>query len=69
MEETAEFEEWFAYDAGRAEGKKIGEKRGEKRGEKNGRRDVAKKLLKQNVDFKIILNATGLTKEELEKLA
>lgn len=65
LEETAEFEEWFAYDAGRTEGKKIGEKRGEK----NGRRDVAKKLLKQNVDFKIILNATGLTKEELEKLA
>ena len=30
--------------------------------------EIAKNLLEQNVDISIIMSATGLTKEEIEKL-
>ena len=30
--------------------------------------EIAKNLLSQNVDIDVIMNATGLTKEEIEKL-
>ena len=34
----------------------------------NGRENVARKLLQQKIDINVIINATGLTKEEIEKL-
>ncbi len=65
----------------RAEGEKIGMVRGEKkgmargekkgmaRGEKTGKRKTAKALLEKGVDIDLLVEATGLTKKELEKLA
>ncbi len=50
------------------EGKKVGKEIGEKSGEKRAKRDTAKKLLELGVDIDKIIIATGLTKEEIEKL-
>ena len=56
----------------RSEGKKIGEKIGEKRGRKEGKKEgkleTARKLIKRGVDMDIIVEATGLPKQEIEKL-
>ncbi len=53
----------------RAEGEKIGVKKGEKlgvkKGEKNGARKTALALLKRGVDINLILDATGLSINEL----
>ena len=52
--------------------KENGEKRGKKNGEKNGSKHaqlkIAKKMLKDGVDMKMIEKYTGLTKEELENM-
>ena len=50
-----------AYSDGEEKGREIGE-----RAQKN---QIAKALLKQCVDIEIIIKATGLTEEELDKLA
>ena len=39
-----------------------------KSGKKEEKIEIAKQLLKNNVDIEIIINSTGLTKEEIEKL-
>ena len=38
------------------------------KGIKEGTISVAKKLLQQKIDINVIIHATGLTKEEVEKL-
>ena len=58
----------FAKDEGYEEGLAEGKKEGKKEGIKQRNIEIAKKLLKENVSFKIIISATGLTKEEIEKL-
>ncbi len=45
------------------------EKKGEERGEKRGVKKTAKNLLKMGMDIDKISQATGLKKEEIEKLA
>ena len=50
------------------EGKREGEKEGEKRGEKKGKRDVALKLIRMEMDIEQIIEATGLSREELKAL-
>ena len=40
----------------------------EERGKKEGQKEIAKKLLKENIDIEIIVKTTGLTKEEIENL-
>ena len=57
-----------AYRKGREEGEIRGEARGEARGKKLEKRETAKKLKELNVDINIIIQSTGLTKEEIEKL-
>ena len=37
-------------------------------GKKEEKENVAKKLLQQKIDINVIIHATGLTKEEIEKL-
>ena len=37
-------------------------------GKEEGVKDVAKKMLKQNIDIEVIIEVTGLTREEVEKL-
>jgi len=53
-------------------GREIGIKEGIEKGEKQGRKqekiEIAKNLLKAGIDIKIIINTTGLTKEEIEIL-
>jgi predicted transposase/invertase (TIGR01784 family) len=53
----------------RKEGERIGEERGEKRGEKRGKLETARELVKRGVDMGIIADATGLPRDEIEKLA
>jgi len=43
-------------------------KEGEKRGEKKGKEETAKELIKRGVDMDIIEGATGISREELEKM-
>ena len=65
-----------AQERGRIEGEKIGEKRGrivgEKIGEERGRKEreieIAKKMKAKNVPVEEIIELTGLTKEEIERI-
>ena len=41
---------------------------GREKGKKEEKENVARKLLKQKIDINVIIHATGLTKEEVEKL-
>ena len=54
-------------EEGRRE-RKNGMQRGMQRGMQQGIRKTIKGLLTQNVADEIIINATGISKEELEKL-
>jgi len=47
---------------------RYGFKEGEKSGIKKGKNEIAKKLLKMGLSIEQIIEATGLTKEELEKI-
>lgn len=49
-------------------GEKKGEKKGEKIGEKKAREKIAKNLLNIGLDAEKIIEATGITKEELKKI-
>ena len=53
---------------GLEEGKRLGEKIGEKNGKKEKTIEIARKLLEKNIDIGIIIETTGITKEELESL-
>ena len=50
------------------EGINIGISQGINQGMKKEKLEIAKNLLEQNVDIDVIMSATGLTKEEIEKL-
>ena len=41
---------------------------GKRLGEKNEKKEIAKKLLEKNIDIEVIIETTGITKEELESL-
>ncbi len=43
-------------------------KNGIKEGEKTGKKEVAKKLLVQGIDINVIIQATGLTIDEIKEL-
>ena len=58
----------YARKEGKKEGRKEGRKEGIAEGQKDKARKVAKKLLENNINIEIIINSTGLTKEEIEKL-
>ena len=45
-----------------------GEKIGRKEGKKEAKLETARKLIKRGVDMDIIVEATGLPKQEIEKL-
>jgi hypothetical protein len=52
----------------RLEGEARGEARGKAEGEARGKAEVAKRLLSKNLLIDDIVDATGLTREEIEKL-
>ena len=59
-------------EIGKAIGEEIGEKRGKEIGkeigEKNKQIEIARNMIKEKIDTKLISKTTGLTKEEIEKL-
>lgn len=55
-------------EEGREEGRKEGREEGREEGIKEAKVEVAKKLLKMNIELEKIIEITELTKEELEKL-
>ena len=60
--------ERYGINKGKKIGEKIGEKIGKSKGKKEEKIAIAKKLLEQNIDINIIIKATELTKDEIEKL-
>ena len=56
------------YNEGMNKGLKDGMQQGIKEGEKNKSIEIAKRLLTMNIDISIIVKATGLSKEEIEKI-
>ena len=70
LQRLAELRESSAIDRGLAMSyaRKQEIKEGEKIGIKENQIETARKLLKKNVSIDIILEVTGLTKEELEKI-
>ena len=64
LRETAEIDRKFAMTAARDQGRAEGKSEG--RAEE--KIDVAKKMLEKNIDISLIIEVTGLTKEEIEKL-
>lgn len=57
-----------ARDKGTREGIEIGHKEGREIGKKEEKIEITKKLLKQNISIGNIVEATGLSKEEIEKI-
>ncbi len=70
LQRLAELRESSEIDRGLAMSyaRKEGEKKGEEKGEKKAKIETAKKLLEKNVSIDIIVEATGLTKEELDNI-
>ena len=64
LRESSRIDKWFAMSYGRKQGRKEGEKIGENK----AKIETAKKLLEMNIAMDIIIKATGLTQEELEKI-
>ena len=59
-----EMDDFFIKKRAREEGERTGEKRGQKREKK----EIAKNLLKMGMDIETVVEATGLKKDEIEKL-
>ena len=53
---------------GKKEGEQIGLEKGIEKGEKNKAQEMAKKLKKKGIEIDIIVETSGLSKEEVEKL-
>ena len=63
---------YWAKEDGKEEGKKEGKKEGRIEGEKQGKekatQEIAKRLLKENLDIETIMRITQLTKEKVEEI-
>ena len=68
LREKAIMDEKAIYQAGLDNGKEEGEKLGRKKGRVETMKEVARKLLKQNMNIENVAEITGLTIEEIEKL-
>ena len=68
LREKAIMDEKAIYQAGINNGKAEGEKLGRKQGRVETIKEIAKKLLKQNMNIESISEITGLSVEEIEKL-
>ena len=55
-------------NAARRKGLEEGERRGKEIGRKEQSIEIAKNLLDKNIDIEVIIETTGITKEELESL-
>ena len=72
LEASHKYEVEDSFNTGKNEGKKEGHKEGRKEGRKEGTQlekyNIAKNLLRLNVDIPTIMKSTGLSKKEIEKL-
>ena len=68
LREKAIMDEKAIYQAGLDNGKEEGEKLGRKKGRVETMKELARKLLKQNMNIENVAEITGLTIEEIEKL-
>ncbi len=59
---------WSAEMRGREKGREEGEKIGIEKGKKEEKIEIARNLLKQNIDIDVITISTGLSKKEIEEL-
>jgi predicted transposase/invertase (TIGR01784 family) len=67
-----EFREEFMQTLGsqlKDQGKEEGKEEGKREGKREGKEETAKELIKRGVDMDIIEAATGLSREELKKIA
>ena len=64
LRETAELDRRFAMTGARDQGRK----EGRKEGKAEEKLEIARKMLEKNADINFIIEVTGLTKEEIEKL-
>ena len=62
------FDQYSSFNIGKKEGIEEGLKEGLKEGEKNKSIEIAKNMLKDNVDINIISKYSGLNVEEIEGL-
>ncbi len=58
----------WARKEGMAEGEEKGEKRGKKAGIKEAQLDIAREMLKNDVEIEMIMKYTNLSQEEIENL-
>ena len=69
---SIEYAQNVGYKDGYKNGEEKGIKKGIKEGMKNGinveKRNIARAMLKENVNIELILKVTGLSKEEIEKM-
>ena len=68
LRETAELDRRFAMTGARDQGRKEGKIEGRKEGKAEEKLEIARKMLEKNADINFIIEVTGLTKEEIEKL-
>ena len=66
----AELREKYIWEMNSAEkyGEEKGEKIGEEKGAKKKQKEIAKNMIKLEIDVSVISKATGLTIEEIQKL-
>ena len=67
-EEGLELGRREGLEIGKAEGIEIGKAEGREEGRKEQKKDIAKKMLELKIDMEIIMNTTGLSKEQIEEL-
>ena len=60
--------EWALKDEGKREGIELGKREGIELGKKTEKQEIAKNMLKDNVDINTIKKYTNLTEEELTAL-
>lgn len=68
LREKAIRDEMAAITKARREGKEEGREEGRAEGRELAKKETAKKMLEKNIDVSIIIEVTGLTKEEIEKI-
>ena len=68
LEASHKYEVEDSFNTGKNEGKKEGHKEGRKEGTQLEKYNIAKNLLRLNVDISTIMKSTGLSKKEIEQL-
>ena len=68
LQEKWELDRLSMKDAARQEGEEEGRAKGRAEGKAEAYKETAKKMLERNIEIELIMELTGLSKEEIEKL-